>query len=157
MCKLGETAGSISSKLTLPKLHLATLKKFGSCDLIRSRKWMNIWKIAKYTQLFVLWAMHFGKRTLKQDRVKWLESKVLNCCPKITMAGLCKIGLKGNYIPENLAPPSEGPSSLSTTPSTPPPLHLWCIFFALLAMNGPLPAELKFRENTAHVVWASWD
>ena len=25
---------------------------------------------------------------------------------------------------------------------------LWHIFFALLAMNGPLPAELKFRENT---------
>ena len=25
MCKLGETAGSISSRLTLPKLHLATL------------------------------------------------------------------------------------------------------------------------------------
>ena len=26
MCKLGETAGSISSRLTLPKLHLATQK-----------------------------------------------------------------------------------------------------------------------------------
>ena len=25
MCKLGETAGSISDRLTLPKLHLATL------------------------------------------------------------------------------------------------------------------------------------
>ena len=33
---------------------------------------------------------------------------------------------------------------------TPPPgeLCLWCIFFAFPAMNGPLPAELKFRENT---------
>ena len=28
---------------------------------------MNIWKSAKNTQLLVLWAMHFGKRTLKQD------------------------------------------------------------------------------------------
>ena len=28
---------------------------------------------------------------------------------------------------------------------------LWCIFFALPAVNGPLPAELKFRENTAVV------
>ena len=27
------------------------------------------------------------------------------------------------------------------------PLHLWHIFFVLLAMNGLLPAELKFREN----------
>ena len=30
MCKLGETAGSISSRLTLPKLHLATFKLVGS-------------------------------------------------------------------------------------------------------------------------------
>ena len=27
---------------------------------------------------------------------------------------------------------------------------LWHIFFALPAMNGPLPAELKFRENTVY-------
>ena len=26
-------------------------------------------------------------------------------------------------------------------------------FFALLAMNGPLPAELNFRENTATVMF----
>ena len=25
---------------------------------------------------------------------------------------------------------------------------LWCIFFVLPVRNGPLPAELKFRENT---------
>ena len=30
--------------------------------------------------------------------------------------------------------------------------HLWHIFLALLAMNGPLPAELKFRENTVYKV-----
>ena len=28
---------------------------------------------------------------------------------------------------------------------------LWHIFFALPAMNGPFPAELKFRENTGVV------
>ena len=27
-------------------------------------------------------------------------------------------------------------------------VHLWCIFFALLAMNGPFPADLNFTENT---------
>ena len=54
----------------------------------------------------------------------------------------------------NLAPKflKEG-GTMSLTPLPPPPthprkLHLWCIFFALLAMNGPLPAELKFWENT---------
>ena len=30
----------------------------------------------------------------------------------------------------------------------PPPLLEKYIFFALPSMNGPLPAELKFRENT---------
>ena len=34
MCKLGETAGSISSRLTLPKLHLATYHH--NCNLSRS-------------------------------------------------------------------------------------------------------------------------
>ena len=28
-------------------------------------------------------------------------------------------------------------------------VRLWRIFFALPVRNGPLPAELKFRENTA--------
>ena len=27
-------------------------------------------------------------------------------------------------------------------------VHLWHIFFALPAMNGQLPSELKFGENT---------
>ena len=30
----------------------------------------------------------------------------------------------------------------------PPPILEKYIFFALPSMNGPLPAELKFRENT---------
>ena len=35
-------------------------------------------------------------------------------------------------------------------PHAPRKVHLWCIFFALLAMIGPLPAELKLRENTEY-------
>ena len=35
-----------------------------------------------------------------------------------------------------------------TTPLPPKKVGLWCIFFALLAVNGPLLAKLKFRENT---------
>ena len=40
--------------------------------------------------------------------------------------------------------------AMSLTPLPPPPgkVHLWCTFFALPAMNGPLPAELQFWENT---------
>ena len=43
---------------------------------------------------------------------------------------------------------------MSLTPLLPPPrkVRLWLIFFALLAMNVPLPAELKFRENTANLI-----
>ena len=42
---------------------------------------------------------------------------------------------------------------MSLTPISPPPpnhgkVHLLCKFFALLAINGPLPEELKFNENT---------
>ena len=33
-------------------------------------------------------------------------------------------------------------------PVPPMKVHLWGIFFALPAMNGPLPPELKCRENT---------
>ena len=43
--------------------------------------------------------------------------------------------------------PSEG-GSMSLTPLPPPPPEEKYIFFALPSMNGPLPAELKFRENT---------
>ena len=39
----------------------------------------------------------------------------------------------------------------STLPPSPRKVRLWHIFFALPAMNGPLPAELKFRENTGVV------
>ena len=40
--------------------------------------------------------------------------------------------------------------SCALLPHAPRKVHLWCIFFALLAMNGPLPVELKFRENTEY-------
>ena len=46
-------------------------------------------------------------------------------------------------------PVKAGPCpSLHRPPSPPPPPLEKCIFFALPSMNGPLPAELKFRENT---------
>ena len=41
---------------------------------------------------------------------------------------------------------------MSHTPLPPCPQKsapLWCIFFALLTLYDPQPAELKFRENTA--------
>ena len=50
--------------------------------------------------------------------------------------------------------------SLTSLPTPHPPIPLRkCAsgaFFALLAMNGPLPAELKFKENTGDWVslWA---
>ena len=49
-------------------------------------------KVLKYTQLFSLWAMHLGKRTLKT--LKLFESNISNCCLQITTADLCKIGPK---------------------------------------------------------------
>ena len=63
-------------------------------DSNKENKYKYIWKSTiKYTRLFFLWAMHSGKRTLR-DLVKLLESNILNCCLKLTMADLCKIGLK---------------------------------------------------------------
>ena len=52
----------------------------------------------------------------------------------------------GNDVSENLAPKfhSEVEAMSLVTP-----LHLWHIFFVLLAVNGLLPAELKFRENVS--------
>ena len=47
---------------------------------------------------------------------------------------------------------------MSLTPLPPPPrpppldraplVHIFCLTDAVLAVNGSLPAELKFRENT---------
>ena len=41
--------------------------------------------------------------------------------------------------------------SLTALPPPPRKVRLWHIFFALPAMNGPLPAEQKFRENTEYL------
>ena len=63
-------------------------------DPMNSHKEMNEYnrKVIKYTQLFFLWATHFGKRTF-ETLVKLLESNFLNCCLKIAF-DLHKIGLK---------------------------------------------------------------
>ena len=60
------------------------------------------------------------------------------------MADLRKIGRKSSKISQ------QGWSHVphSTAPLPPRKVHLWHIFVALPAMNGPLPAELKFREKT---------
>ena len=49
-------------------------------------------EVLKYsiTQLFFLWATYFGKRALET----LLESIILICCVKVTMADLRKVGLK---------------------------------------------------------------
>ena len=43
--------------------------------------------------------------------------------------------------------------SCNPLPPAPKIVQLWCIFLVLLAMNGPLSAELQFRENTDN----SWE
>ena len=54
---------------------------------------MNIWKCAKVYTAFLFMGNAFWKESIG-DRVKLLESNVLNCCLKITMADLHKIGLE---------------------------------------------------------------
>ena len=55
---------------------------------------MNILKSTKvYTAAFVFMGHSFWKENI-EERVKLLESKVFNCCLKITMAGLREIGVK---------------------------------------------------------------
>ena len=55
---------------------------------------MSIWKSTKvYTAAFVFMGHSFWKENI-EERVKLLESKVFNCCLKITTADLCKIGVK---------------------------------------------------------------
>ena len=44
--------------------------------------------------------------------------------------------------------------SLTPLPPSPRKVCLWRIFFALPFRNGPLPAELKFRENTDNALKA---
>ena len=109
---------------------------------------MNIWKSTIVYTAFVFMGHSFWKENI-EERVKLLESKVFNCCLKITMANLWKIGVKmreghfrelGSWISKRGRAMSHFPSARK--------VHLWCIFFALPAMNGPFPADLNFRENT---------
>ena len=67
----------------------------------------------------------------------------LNCCLKITMPNLHKIGLKMRELCfKNLAPLRVGPrASLHYTPPPQENVPLGHIF-SLLAMNGPLPCLL---------------
>ena len=98
-----------------------------------TRKWKNIkyGKVLKYTPFFFIWAMQFGKNTHSEDRVNLLESIILNCCVKVTMANLGKIG---NDVSENLAPkfPSKG-RAMSCCPlpyclqESAPLVHIFCL------------------------------
>ena len=64
---------------------------------------MNVlWKSIKVYTAFLLMCHTFWKENI-EDRVKLLGSNGLNCCLKITTADLRKIGLKMNYVSNNLA------------------------------------------------------
>ena len=52
-----------------------------------------IWKSTKVYRAFLFMGHAFWKENI-EDRVKVLESNILNWCLKITMADLCKVGLK---------------------------------------------------------------
>ena len=54
---------------------------------------MNIWKCTRVYTAFLFTGHPFRKESI-DDRVKLLESNVLNCCVKRTTAYLRKIGLK---------------------------------------------------------------
>ena len=103
-----------------------------------------------YTAFLNFTGHTFSKENI-EDRVKLLGSNILNCYLKITTANLSKIGLKMNQVSKNLARPRAGPC-----PSLhyPPSLHQESAplghSFTLPAMNSPIYAELKFRENSAY-------
>ena len=54
---------------------------------------MNIWKGTKVYAAFLFMGHAFWKENV-EDRVKFLESNVLNCRLKITTADLHRMGLK---------------------------------------------------------------
>ena len=74
-----------------------------------------------------------------------LEWNVLICCLKITRQQIC-VKYVLEYGNKKISQWQRGPC---TSLHLPPPLprKVLSIFFALPSMNGPLPAELKFREN----------
>ena len=76
----------------------------------------------------------------------------LNCCLKITMPNLHKIGLKMRELCfKNLAPLRVGPRASLHYPTPPQENVPLGHIFSLLAMNGPLPAQAKIRENTEYI------
>ena len=116
---------------------------------------MNIWKSTKVYTAFLF----YGPRILEGEH--WRKSKIiginrLNCCVKVTTADLHKISQKMREWRSEYWLAAKFPSKggvMSRSPLLPCPhrnVHLWCIFFALLAMIGPLPTELKLRENTEY-------
>ena len=149
----------ITGKIYRLKQHfllLATAWRFTKIKLwsdpFFTRKWMSMWKSTKvYTAAFVFMGHSFWKENI-EERVKLLESKVFNCCLKITMADLWKIGVKMRewHFRELSSWISKRGRPMSHLPPSPPStiVHLWCVFFSLPAMNGPFPADLNFRENT---------
>ena len=112
-----------------------------------------------YCQLHIIKDLSLSPVALKK-----LSFKI--CCKFLTSdqkrqitytADYPKIGLKiTEYdidVSENLAPKDFplrlGPYDPHPTSLPGQSLHPWCIFLALPVRNGLLPAELKFKENTA--------
>ena len=62
-------------------------------DPIKEVNEYSIWKSTKVYTAFLFMGHAFWKEVI-EDRVELLESNVLNCCLKITKAGLRKIGLE---------------------------------------------------------------
>ena len=85
-------------------------------DPIFTRKWMNIWKSTKAYTAFVFMGHTFWKENT-EDTVKLLEWKVFNFCLKITMADLCKIGVKMREWHFSMLLKSKG----RPCPASPPP------------------------------------
>ena len=119
-------------------------------DPIFTRKWKNIWKSTEVYTAFVFMGHTFWKENV-EDRVKLLESKVFNCCLKVTMAGLREIGVKMRewHFRELSSWISKRGRAMSRLPPNQESAPLVYIF-ALPAMNGPFPADLNFRENTVY-------
>ena len=46
--------------------------------------------------------------------------------------------------------------SLTPPPPSPRKVCLWQIFFALPVRNGPLPAELKFKDKHSTFTFSPW-
>ena len=121
------------------------IKKCESCDVIHFSQGMNEY-MEKYLSIhsFSIYGPCILERELwRKNKIIGIKRFKLLC--KLTMANLCKIGLKVREW--HFRERSSRIMSLTLLP--PPPLPppeitpLWCIFLALLAMNGPLPSELK--------------